>query len=256
MIEGALLGGKFQRSATGDCARWEVRAECLPNTIWSLYDMLKFYADYFVRSAASLSKLPLAVRQIEGWETLVEEELLSFKRECQRAGFIQLSEQTQRHIDKAKLALVPPELRENLRAEMEVLLKELYDSTISKLKSCLFLSVHRDGIQYYSEDDRELFGPHVAKAFPRTTYHIAEAGRCYALARWDASVHHLMIAVEEVLRKWAQNLGLHTDRPLILSTWEKILDAARTEINNLKKPPKTVSKDKKIQKISQSLAHF
>jgi len=136
------------------------------------------------------------------------------------------------------------------------LLGELFDSTVSKLESCLFLSIDRDKIGFYATDDIPHFGKDVDKAIPKSTYHVAEAGRCYALERWDACVHHLMLAVEEALKKWACNLKLKMDRPLILSNWESILNAARTRLRTLKNQPKTSVSDRKIQRIGETLAHF
>ena len=196
--------------------------------------MLKFYADYFVRLSASLARLPHIVRNLKGWETVVHEELLNYKEECERTGFKQLARQAQRIINHVPLNSLPEELYADRRKKVEVLLGELFDSIVSKLESCLFLSIDRDKIGFYATDDIPHFGKDVDKAIPKSTYHVAEAGRCYALERWDACVHHLMLAVEEALRKWACNLKLKMDRPLILSNWESILNAARTRLMTLK----------------------
>jgi len=51
--------------------------------------------------------------------------------------------------------------------------------------------------------------------FPQAAHDIGEASRCFALERWDAAVHHLMVTTEIAMRKWAKDMGVRPNRRLI-----------------------------------------
>lgn len=142
------------------------------------------------------------------------------------------------------------------------LIHDLLVDIIDEFNSRLFLMLSEDKREWYSLEDRPIFGESVARACPRSTYQIAEAARCFALERWDACVHHLMLALEEALRKWARRLGIKwtgggkQQRELLFSNWEDIFGAARAHINKLKSNPKTAALDAKIQKINETISHF
>jgi hypothetical protein len=230
---------------------WEVTTS---KAIWSLYDVLRFYAEFFVEACFCLERLRTIIDRVEGWEIVGREFLLMFKQECERTGFTYLAEQTDRIIYEVKQDI--PELSQRKKTTVRALIEELQKGLDYKLKSCTFLRLDTFRKTFYSEEDLPRFGKEIEKAFPKTTYHIAEACRCFALERWDACVHHLMLATEEVLRKWARNLGLKADRPLVLADWEKILQQARSLLTALKNKPKTHVSDRRIQRLAESLANF
>jgi hypothetical protein len=97
-----------------------------------------------------------------------------------------LAEQAQRIIDKTIIRIaLPPDLDKANRHTIAVLLQELSDSIEHTLKSCMFLRIHTDKIKLYSDDDLPLFGQEVRTQFDEASHDITEAGRCFALERWD-----------------------------------------------------------------------
>jgi hypothetical protein len=60
--------------------------------------------------------------------------------------------------------------------------------------------------QFFSE--QYPFGEGVDAAFPSAAYDIGEAGKCLALARWTASVMHLMRVLEVGLRALSDHYGI------------------------------------------------
>ena len=165
------------------------------SSLWSLYNMLRFYADFFTRACLELERGGLT--RGDQWRVDVDLTVSTVRTECERIGFHNLAGQAQRIIDIIHTARHPVGaavlLREHEeREEIGILIRELRVGIEQKLKSCLFFRVHTDRIGFYSDDDLPRFGKEVAKAIPKSAYHIAEAGRCFALERWDACVHHYL----------------------------------------------------------------
>jgi hypothetical protein len=86
-----------------------------------------------------------------------------------------------------------------------------------KYRQFLYVPLHRQG--YY--DQAELFGPLVAKHFHSATDDIVEAGNCFALGRWTATVHQCLGVMQAGLIGLARHLkcsvNIHVD------TWEDII---------------------------------
>ena len=76
------------------------------------------------------------------------------------------------------------------------------------------LYMSEDERRYY--DKKELFGEHFRTAFPNANNEITEAGSCFALGRYTASVFHLMRATESGLEAVYVGVGLP---PLAKNTW-------------------------------------
>ncbi len=244
--------------ATTHCGLADSGRNALYKRIWSLYDMLRFYADFFTRACLELEKIRELTRR-DGWRTDVDLTVSTVKKECERIGFRHLAYQAQRIIEKIHRPRIGAAVlagEDNDKNEIVILSRELRLGIEQKLKSCMFLRVHTDRIDFYSDEDLPRFGKDVAKAIPRATYHIAEAGRCYALERWDGCVHHLMLATEEALRQWAKNFKMKPTKPLILSNWETIFQNAHHHLKDLRGKKKTIRLDRKIKRIAETLAHF
>jgi hypothetical protein len=69
--------------------------------------------------------------------------------------------------------------------------------------------------EYFATPD--LFGEKVATAFPAATLDIEEAGKCFALGRWTASVFHLMRVTEHGMDALSAHLGIIEK----YKTWDK-----------------------------------
>ena len=177
-----------------------------------------FYADTFVRACKRLERLKWQIHSSEQWRTEVEYDLIMLKKEFDRIGFNALAEQAQRIIGKTKMpvSVVPGPTRldtANLN-RVTVLLDELSKAIEQKLRTCLFLRLTTDKQRYYLEENR-LFGSEIRSKFPQAAHDIGEASRCFALERWDAAVHHLMVTTEIAMRKWAKDMGVRPNRRLI-----------------------------------------
>lgn len=132
---------------------------------------------------------------------------------------------------------IPPEIREQMRAEATAIAKFCEElaipmgadavlslptvETFSQLeafygtiRNIIFLALNRrtffePEVRYgvYFENPK-LFGDSVFNAFPSATDDIAEAGTCLALERATACVMHLMRATEAALKALAQAVGV------------------------------------------------
>jgi hypothetical protein len=125
-----------------------------------------------------------------------------------------------------------------------------------ELKGNLFFVVPTSRKRWFDEDDLHLFGASVSIEFPDSTPEIAEAGRCFALARWTASVFHLMRALELALHKWARQLGVDQFNAIELENWKNILDAARKKIDAIEQTSKSATKDAELKYYGETRAHF
>lgn len=76
------------------------------------------------------------------------------------------------------------------------------------------------------------FGRSVATAFPSAAFDINEAHKCMALQRYNATVYHLMRALEHGLQALASDLGATLDPD---ETWYKFANACRTEVKKMDK---------------------
>jgi len=222
--------------------------------------MQRFYADFFTRACLELERAR-ELMQGESWRTNLDVTVWTVKTECERIGFQYLADQAQRISEtirktnhRAGAALLGGDYKE--KDEIIILIRELRLGIEHKLKSCMFLRVHTHRMGFYSDEDLPRFGKEVAKAIPQATYHIAEAGRCFALERWDGCVHHLMLATEEALRQWAKNLKMKPTKPLVLSNWETIFQTAHGHLKILRNQKKTTQSDRKIKRLAETLAHF
>lgn len=221
----------------------------------SLYDMLKFYADYFVRACVRLQRLQLRMVSAENWQTDVEHELIMVQRECKHVGFESLNAQAQRIINKLKGAIVPQGSADAHKSNVATLLRELGDAIEHELQSHLFLHVSLDKKEKYNEEDLPLFGEEVQSQFPEATHDIAEGGRCFALERWDACVHHLMLVTEIAMRKWAKDFNLQPRNPIELEDMQAILREAEKKHVELANKPRA-ERDRDLKYLAETSAQF
>lgn len=103
-------------------------------------------------------------------------------------------------------------------------LDELRRRIEGELKSRLFLYVPFPRPEYY--DQAELFGLLVAQRFPSASDDIVEAGNCFALGRWTATVHQcigiMQVGLIALARHLKQPIDIHVD------TWESIIRKVET----------------------------
>jgi hypothetical protein len=128
------------------------------------------------------------------------------------------------------------------------------DVLLANVKSHVFIQV--------APDKRDLFFAAINNTAPLYQLYPAvkqknlEAHLCYAMERYSACVHHLMIAVEVALRKWAKQYKLATSRPLTLEDWEAILIAAQKKLDQIKNSKRSSRNDRKMKHLSETSGHF
>jgi hypothetical protein len=97
-----------------------------------------------------------------------------------------------------------------------------------ELKSRAFLAVRSDNVSFF-EEPKHLLGQDVWTKYRSAHYDIEEAGKCFALARYTASVFHLMRVVELAVNATRVCLGIPDSAKPSEKAWGKILGAIRTE---------------------------
>jgi hypothetical protein len=76
-----------------------------------------------------------------------------------------------------------------------------------------------------------LFGQDVEARIPKANDDISEAGKCFATARYTASVFHLMRAMEAAVRALTENLGIDN----IEREWGKLLSDIGKKVEEMPK---------------------
>lgn len=240
--------------------------EYSPNSLVSLLQMLIFYADAFVKAQSEIQRIhqygPMYKDKDQQWVDDTRAALGNLKAECERVNFDSLVAQIDRvgaHVGLSRIMeITEPGQISAMRSMVSSQLDDIVQAVKYELSRHVFLHISNDRKAWYSEEDQPLFGHEVACRFPNASHDIAEAGRCFALERWDACVYHLMLATERALRKWARTLKVKkTNKPLELMDWKPILDAATARLNVLKgKAGSNTKKAKEIELIAEKLSHF
>jgi hypothetical protein len=121
-------------------------------------------------------------------------------------------------------------------------LDELRRRIEGELKQRKFLYVALPKSAYY--DQAELFGTLVANHFPSAIDDIIEAGNCFALGRWTATVHQclgvMQIGLIALARHLKCSVNVHVD------TWEDIIGKVQGGIN-AKRPTVTKARWKTLE---------
>lgn len=94
------------------------------------------------------------------------------------------------------------------------------------LKSCQFLYVEKT--EYY--DQESLFGEKVYDVFPNGADHIREAGTCFALERWNATVFHCRGIMQAGLFRLGKNIGSEKI-DLLVDDWKTALKKVHEAID-------------------------
>lgn len=238
---------------------WPWQAE--PYRLWSLFDMLRHFAGNWLATLNTLTRLRWLLVFAASNDTARDE----YEKNCASAAvWIQeeinslpfsesLRRQTSRLMNELKRAADTTHAE---AARVVTQFDELMFNIQSELEAHLFFVVPAERKRWFQEGDAALFGKTVADAFPDSTPEIAEAGRCLALARWTASVFHLMRALELSLHQWARQLGVSQFDAIELENWRTILNAADKTIRELEQQPKSIAKDSDLKYYSETLAQY
>lgn len=82
------------------------------------------------------------------------------------------------------------------------------------------------GVDRYYDPSEPLFGSEVAARISKASDDISEAGKCFAVGRYTASVFHLMRAMEAAVQELSGHLGIEK----LEREWGKLLSDIRAKI--------------------------
>ena len=99
-------------------------------------------------------------------------------------------------------------------------------------------------------DQKEAFGPDVAKSFSSAKFDIWEAGNCFAAARYTACVFHLMRVLELGLGAFAGIFNVPSDH----ANWHNIIESIERKIRDMGNDPNRTSDWKDRQELYSQIA--
>ena len=244
----------------GDPMPWEAE----PHRLWSLFDMWVHLAGNWMAVVNSLERVKWHMSLVADnpddercWQQFVKGRatcLVWMREEIAALPFsASLHLQSARVLDDVESA-DPRHRLEAVRVCARI--EDLAQNIQSELKAQLFLVVPAARKSWFKEGDDALFGQIVADAFPDSTPEIAEAGRCFALARWTSCVFHLMRGLELAIHRWAAELEVDQFKAIELENWKNILDAGQKKIDALQRLPKSPERDAKLAYFSETQVHF
>ncbi|HEV3081213.1 MAG TPA: hypothetical protein VGY66_15645 [Gemmataceae bacterium] len=200
-------------------------AGCLPilhsYQIVSLWDVLEFNAHRFVALITQIKGLRTGVREAmsrHGAEAIIEEDLSRFDNSAlgalrEECIFLDLDSGAD------QVARIKKSLEDKCTwFNYDLLLADLLARIEDQFRSRLFMYIPRAKAAYWQE--KALFGKEVEARFPRLSEDIEEAGKCFAAARYTASVFHLMRVMESAVKTIARKFKVTVN---LRDTWGDIL---------------------------------
>lgn len=232
----------------------------LPNSqLWSLYDMLRFYAATFtsVMSNLVLAEARIAFHGIshssddplppEALDEVITA-ISAAAGSCDELPFsLSLREQIKRLSER-----VGSGLKNDIEKHVSIsLIQETRKNIVIELSGDLFFQVPASD-KWMFLNPEEWFGEDVVGAFPDAQGDMRDCARCIALNQWTASVFHAMLIVEHGLRWFAGELGVSFEQ----QQWGVVIDQIHAAIKKLKQGKKTPERDDQIEFFSDLAAHF
>jgi hypothetical protein len=216
-----------------------------PYKLWSLWDMLRVFADDFINIGGAFALISRRLLDAEEdnkpftdehWSRF-KSDLLLLKSECDKMG-LKLSSA----ILLGTIGKLPITHRE---------LEMLMDLVKEEIKSNLFLYVPMHRSKYYGQEIDNL-----SESFKNASNELIHAGNCYATGEYTACVFHSMRAAEIGLRTLATYLTVTFPFPIELADWKNIIDKVESEIKAKQQLPKGAAKDEELRFCSEAATHF
>ena len=218
------------------------------STSLSLLDMLKAHAVGFYKIAIGMeelrayAKLRSAVKVDASDRAKFEELLASMKQECKKLE-LHYTLAMVRSIEanyKNKVAETDTYFSKGyIESDLLHDLNTLDMSFSNELGSDLIFRIASNKNEYFEKD--ALFGSEVTNAFPSATDNIRNAGTCFAVEQWDASVFHLMKTLERALHALATKFSI----PFEHETWNKVIEQIEKRVRSMDSSFGSDWKDKK-----------
>jgi hypothetical protein len=222
-----------------------------PHTLVSLWSIMeRFKAQHVVPVAAAMSQLS----QVASTGNPADEIPLELKGTANRvlaqaalvsleAGLIESADMAARLSEQFETPVKFAELQHAFYQFMR-----LWESEAEKRQ---FFVLDKSEEAYFGK--KELFGLQVFASFPSARNDIEEAGNCFALGRYSASVHHSMCALEPGLGALAANVGVVVGS----RTWKTIIDLIEKAIKELEPSlPSGPAKNARLQFLSEAAKEF
>lgn len=227
--------------------------------LWSLWDMIIFFAQPLVRNMCalqeSIDKLQELMNQFPDDlpnTTLSEEILEKFNQDLniihngiESSGLISAAKSI-KHVLMRLSDTTFVRLHENLIQIREVIIDDLQDirlTFIPRDKSIFLDKEHED-------KDK------IIQSFPSTLEDYKEAVFCYVSGRHTAAVFHSMRILEYGIRALAKDLKLNFYRQNWGTIIKKIKDEIDKEIKALTSQPKDLARSERLQFLSNAAQEF
>jgi hypothetical protein len=215
----------------------------------SLFDMLKRYAFSFyevavrierARRTASVDSGKVNTHRLEELNAA----LVQMRAECVKLDLTHTSDLIS-HVESEVLRKGKDYTCEDMVNHLET----LASSFSTELRKELVFRIAAERIKYFEKDD--LFGSHVAAAFPSCVTEITNAGNCYALEQYEATGFHSMRILELGLSSLAKKFGVDFSH----TNWHNVIEEVEKKI---RKMDSSFGADWKEQQkfCSQAATHF
>jgi hypothetical protein len=203
----------------------------------SLFDMLKAYAFGFYKVALDLQNLRVHARLSPKGSTVneidqgeFEKFLASMKEECGNLTLKHTLNMTLGIEAKYRSKATPgmfSYLDKYTYSDLVNDLDALDISFSSELREELIFRLPSERRDYLEKDD--LFGSDVTAAFPSAIDDIRNAGTCFAVEQWDASVFHLMKTLERGLHALAARFGVTFEQ----ANWHNVIEQIEAKVRRM-----------------------
>jgi hypothetical protein len=199
-----------------------------PNRPVSLLDMLRVYAGNFIAVGALLQKCAANLGAVASPDRRMDSETAGdfgeaigrIKQDCAQMGLAHTEEIASFHESEGRTGAMT-----FLQASNAV--NEISRIYHSELRNRLFVYVRADVANFYEQLD--LLGKDGSRAFPSSLDEIRDAGTCYALEQYTASVMHCMRALETALVALADEFGVDSSR----EQWHRIISDIEDAVDAL-----------------------
>lgn len=138
-------------------------------------------------------------------------------------------------------------------------LRPIIEGIQNNLDSSKFMFLPKDDATYWG--NLQLFGDDFTTVFPiEAVLELGELGKCFAASRPIACVFHCMRVAEYGLRILAKRVHVKlTDKgktiPIEYGTWDKVIQAIRSKITEIRKRPIGPKKEKDLQFYAAAADH-
>src|ERR1700730_11687394 len=211
-------------------ARWDREARALsesalwepdPHRLWSLWDMLRVFADKYIQVGEQIgdAKVILMITEStkdgpgrdldDGEKEDLSSHLDQMRRHCKELGL---------NVAHGVIARAMKDLPKTAR-ELDTIINVVYE----ELQNRLFFYVPSERAVHFN--NQNVISENVKVNFPSIYRDLLQAGNCVVSELFTASVFHCMRALEIGLRALADQLAVLFPHPIELVQWHNVIEA-------------------------------